>query len=193
MILVTPKQEVERKSEWFCGVNFFRSKFKVDWENGVWAKIRFLASGFFCSHAAISLRFLLFFQFFWSDFFLNGFPNPFILRSRSSFLFSQWKFFELYVRTCPAMFFCFVVWRSFFVLLVHIAKLKKSNFLNDFFLSLTAFARVTSFLTRFIYLYYMARVSISIIWHAGLFFRSYSGNLPAKFINRFWMRDNVCL
>ena len=24
-------------------------------------------------------------------------------------------------------------------------------------------------------------VSISIIWHAGLFFRSYSGNLPAMF------------
>ena len=31
---------------------------------------------------------------------------------------------------------------------VHTAKLKKSNFLNDLFLSLTAFARVTSFLTR---------------------------------------------
>ena len=44
----------------------------------------------FCSHAAISLLFLLFFSiFFGSDFFLNGFPNPFIVRSRSSFLFSQ--------------------------------------------------------------------------------------------------------
>ena len=32
---------------------------------------------------------------------------------------------------------------------VHTAKLKKSNFLNDFFLSLTAFAGVTSFLTLF--------------------------------------------
>ena len=31
----------------------------------------------------------------------------------------------------------------------HTAKLKKSNFLNDFFFSLTAIARVTSFLTRF--------------------------------------------
>ena len=30
---------------------------------------------------------------------------------------------------------------------VHTSKLKKSNFLNDFFLSLTSFARVTSFLT----------------------------------------------
>ena len=63
----------------------------------------------FCSHAAISLWFLLFFRFFRSDFFLNGFSNPFIVLSRSSFLFSQWKFFELYVRTCPAMFFYFVV------------------------------------------------------------------------------------
>ena len=33
MILVTPKQEMERKSEWFCGVNFFRSDFKVECEN----------------------------------------------------------------------------------------------------------------------------------------------------------------
>ena len=41
----------------------------------------------FCSHAAISLRFLLFFQFFGSDFFLNGFPNPFTAHSRASFLF----------------------------------------------------------------------------------------------------------
>ena len=83
----------------------------------------------FCSHAATSLWFLLFFLFFGSDFFLNGFRNPFMVHSRSSFLFepnfdfslvlfcshaafwhwffvwlfSQWKFFELYVRTCPAM------------------------------------------------------------------------------------------
>ena len=59
----------------------------------------------FCSHAAISLWFFLFFG---SDFFLNAFPDPFIVLSRSGFLFSQWKFFELYVRTCPAMFFYFV-------------------------------------------------------------------------------------
>ena len=83
-------------------------------------------------------------------FFRNGFPNPFIVRSWSSFLFSPCKFFELCVRTCPAMFFCFVVWRFFFrFTFLHTAKLKKSNLLNDFFLSLTAFARVTSFLTRF--------------------------------------------
>ena len=29
VILVTPKQEMERKSEWFCGVKFFCSSFEV--------------------------------------------------------------------------------------------------------------------------------------------------------------------
>ena len=70
----------------------------------------------FCSHAAISLWFYCFFNL-ERTFFLNGFPYPFIVRSRSSFLFSQWNFFELYVRTCPAMFLYFVaifvttIWR----------------------------------------------------------------------------------
>ena len=63
----------------------------------------------FCSHAAIWLLvFTFFFDFLDRIFFLNGFPNPFIVRSWSSFLFSQWKW--------NAMFFCFVVWRSFFLL-----------------------------------------------------------------------------
>ena len=39
----------------------------------------------FCSHAATSLRFVLFYQLFGSDFFLNGCPDPFIVHSRSSF------------------------------------------------------------------------------------------------------------
>ena len=38
----------------------------------------------FCSHAAISLRFLLFLRFLESDF-LNGFPNPFIVHSTPLF------------------------------------------------------------------------------------------------------------
>ena len=105
----------------------------------------------FCSHAAISLWFLLFCRFFGSDNFLSGFPNPFTAHFRPSFLFetyfdfslmvflftcgsltlifcffncflemvfpihsvcswsnflsSQWKFFELSVRNCAAMFF----------------------------------------------------------------------------------------
>ena len=86
VILVTPKQEVERKSEWFCGVKLFRSKFKVEWENGVWTKIRFLAGGF-CSHAAISLWFLLFFFGFLDRFFSKAFSHRFIVHSMPSFLF----------------------------------------------------------------------------------------------------------
>ena len=51
----------------------------------------------FCSHAAISLLFLLFFRFFGSDFFLNGFPNPFAAHSRPSFLFELNFHFSLAV------------------------------------------------------------------------------------------------
>ena len=114
MIVVTPKQEMERKSEWFCGVNFFRSSFKVEWGNGVWTKIRFLGSGFFCSHAAISLWFLLFFRFFGSDFFLIGFPNPFTAHSRPSFLFELNFHFSLviFLFTCGilTLIFCLFVY-----------------------------------------------------------------------------------
>ena len=39
----------------------------------------------FCSHAAISLWILLFCRFFGSFFFLNDYPNPFIILSRLSF------------------------------------------------------------------------------------------------------------
>ena len=46
---------------------------------------------------------LIFCFFIW--FFRNDFPNSLVVRSRSSFLFSQWNFFELYLKTCPAMFF----------------------------------------------------------------------------------------
>ena len=107
MILVTPKQEIEWKSEWFCVVNFFLSNCKVEWENGVWTKICFLASGFLFTCDNFTLIFTVF-RFFGLHFFLNGFSNPLTVRSRSSFLFRQWKFFELYVRTCPAMFFLFI-------------------------------------------------------------------------------------
>ena len=37
-------------------------------------------------------------------------------------------------------------------------------------------------------------VSISIIWYAGLFFRSYSGNVPAMFVHmRQFHSDFYCL
>ena len=43
----------------------------------------------FCSHAAISHWFLLFFRFFVSNFFLIGFSNPFKVHSRPSFVLYQ--------------------------------------------------------------------------------------------------------
>ena len=55
---------------------------------------------------------------------------------------------RLFSGNLPAILFLCLTF--FFVLhFVHIAKLKKANFLNDFFISLTAFARVTSILTLF--------------------------------------------
>ena len=114
VILVTPKQEVEWKNEWFYGVKFFRSKFKVEWENGVWTKIGFLASGFLFTCGNFTWIFTVFFDFFGSVFFLNRFPNPFIVRSRSSVLFSQMKILGVVrqCKYCPAMFF-YLVWLIF--------------------------------------------------------------------------------
>ena len=66
----------------------------------------------FCSHAAFWHWFSgLCLFFIWI--FRNGFPNSIVIRSWSSFLFSQWKFFELYVRTCPAMYFFYLVVKVF--------------------------------------------------------------------------------
>ena len=47
--------------------------------------------------------------------------------------------------------------------------------MNFFYLDLYLYRRQ-------FFLFRSVSVSISIIWHAGLFFRSYSGNLPAMFI-----------
>ena len=50
------------------------------------------------------------------------------------------------VTACPAFVFLLRCLTHFFCFtFIHTAKLKKSNFANDFFLSLTAFGRVTSF------------------------------------------------
>ena len=84
-------------------MKFFCSNFKVEWENSFWAKILFLASGSFVHKRQFQIEFYIVFQFLDLSF-ISSFPNPFIVRSRSSCLFSQWKFFELYVRTCPALF-----------------------------------------------------------------------------------------
>ena len=59
VILVTLKQEVEQKSEWFCGVNFC-SNFEVEWESGVWKETLFLASCFLLPCGISTLIFYLF-------------------------------------------------------------------------------------------------------------------------------------
>ena len=69
VILVTPKQEVERKTEWFWGANWFGSNFKVEWENGVWTKIRFLASEFLFTCGNFTLIFTVFSIFWIGSFF----------------------------------------------------------------------------------------------------------------------------
>ena len=51
----------------------------------------------FCSHAETYFWFLLLFLFFGSHFFLYGFPNPFIVHSRPSFLFVPSFHFSLVV------------------------------------------------------------------------------------------------
>ena len=51
----------------------------------------------FGSHAAISLWFSMFCRLFGSDFFLNGFPIPFIVLSTPSFLFEPDFHFSLVV------------------------------------------------------------------------------------------------
>ena len=102
------------------------SNFKVEREFGDWKKNLLSRLWFFCSHAAISFWFSLFFFgflasgflfaccfltlifcFFFKKFFIwffrNGFSNSLVVRSMSSFLFSHWQFFEFYVKTCPAM------------------------------------------------------------------------------------------
>ena len=126
VILVTPKQEMERKSKWFCGVNFFRSNFKVEWENGVWTKIRFLASGFLFTCGNFTLISTVF-RIFGSDFFLSGFPNLFTAHSRPSFLFELYFHFSLVV----FWFICGILTLIFCFLLFFIWLFKKNGFLNS--------------------------------------------------------------
>ena len=59
-ILVTPKQEVEQKSEWFCGVIFFALFLKKSEKAAFERKFGFSLM-VFGSYAAISLGFYCFF------------------------------------------------------------------------------------------------------------------------------------
>ena len=91
--MVKPKQEMKRKGEWFCGVKFLSSEKTVFEQKFAFSLV------VFCSHAAISLWFLLFFFsiFLIGFFFLNGFPNPYIVHSRASFLLESNLHFSLVV------------------------------------------------------------------------------------------------
>ena len=89
VILVTPKQEVQRKSERYCGVKFLHSYFK--------SRVRKL----------FHFYFYRFFDF-WIGFFLNGFRNPFIVHF---FLFGAKFYFSLVVFSWHVAFwhwFCFL-------------------------------------------------------------------------------------
>ena len=62
MILVTPKQEVERKGEWFCGVNFFDLILKYS-EKTVSEKKFAFSLVVFRSHGQFHFDFYSFFDF----------------------------------------------------------------------------------------------------------------------------------
>ena len=141
------------------------------------------------------IAFLFFFNNFFDLIFWNVFHNSFIVRSRSSFLFSQRKFFELCQDLSCYVFFCFVVWRSFSFYICSHSKAEKVKF-SEWLLPLTNGICTTCLVFWDAFIFFQFRslsVSISIIWHAGLFFRSYSGNLPAmlQFILVFVCSDNL--
>ena len=81
VILVTPKQEEEKKSKWFCGVKLFSSNFNVESQTGFRTKIRFLAGGFFFVHMRhFDMDFGFFFTFsdlFFKKWFLRLTHSPF--------------------------------------------------------------------------------------------------------------------
>ena len=81
----------------------------------------------FWSHAAISLWFLLFFRFFGSEFFLNGFPNPFTALSRPSFLFELNFHSPMVFCSHAAFWHCFFFWFFSYFLIWFF----KNGFLNS--------------------------------------------------------------
>ena len=87
------------------------------------------------------------------------FASDFFRMWQYDFDFLLWQFFELVFYSCEVVSWvelCCCALGFFFVsasdalfcfIFLHTAKLTTANLLNNFFLSLTAFARVTSFLT----------------------------------------------
>ena len=79
VILVTPEQEGERKSKWFCSVIFFHSQFNFEWQKCIWTKDCFLSGGllFTCGNFTLIFCYRFFFDFLDRIFFLNAFTNSF--------------------------------------------------------------------------------------------------------------------
>ena len=80
MISVTTKDEMERKSEWLCGVKFLKLSEKTVFEQ----KFSFSLVVFCLPTCGNFTMVFTVFQFFGSDFFLNGFPNLFKVHSKPS-------------------------------------------------------------------------------------------------------------
>ena len=123
IILVSPEHELDGKSKPLGFGELFYSNSEAEWQNGLWAKIRCLANDFLFTCSNLTLIFTVFSSF-WCNLFLNGFPNPFIVQSNSSFLFSHWKCLQFCVSTCPAMVLQFKKfelswWAVFFLRYVH--------------------------------------------------------------------------
>ena len=68
VILVTPKQEVERKSEWFCGVNFFALNLKQSEKKVLEQKFAFSLVVFLFTCGNLTLSFTVF-SILWIGFF----------------------------------------------------------------------------------------------------------------------------
>ena len=143
----------------------------------------------FCSHAAISLWFLLFCRFFGSDFFLNGFPNPFIVRSRSSFLFFPWSFF-----TSGLVLLCFSSVVAIFVTTIWCHNHFKSAFCSSVH-AISTEMRVTLFFALIswaIFFVHMRDFLLLFFWEcrSTKLLRLFSGNLPAMFF--FNLQFSLC-
>ena len=132
MILVTPKQEVERKSECFYGVIFFHSFFKQSEKPVFEQKFAFSAVVFFHMRLFFVVFLLLI------RCFSLVFSHPCLVYARSRFLFCQWIFFESFQELSCYVFLQFkkfaLYWGAvFFLRSVHkFSWFLKSNWSSDF-------------------------------------------------------------
>ena len=92
-----------------------------------WMDLAVLGRGFLFTCGILTLIFCVFFSIFSSDFFRISFSNSFIVRSRSSYLFSQWKC------TSGLVLLCFFF--NSLYLLITVFVLQNTIFMFDFWLT----------------------------------------------------------